>query len=270
MNICNFIKVIVTRATKDLSTINKWNKNDENKKAPVYSSQISLMDRFYNYQIFLENYPKMAMDFKDFSLKYKRLQKYITDKKYWKNNNKDGQQHRFLSYFSFENWQKLPETEKKQHTLDNCKPCNTFHNECSSLHKSAAPEVLNLTSQCKSVTNSVIQLTSPTAKDGATKGLKAVQNLVKIIQPMVEKKLEIKFENQIKVSTYPFKTPKQKKAEFEKYLKETKMKMDKALTDEGDDIHSFLASGKYNQYTKAECLQVMNIKWQLGSEFSLD
>ncbi|CAC5381389.1 unnamed protein product [Mytilus coruscus] len=242
MNICNFAKVIISRATKDLSSINAWKEKKENKKNPIYSSHISLQDRFQNYEIFIDQYPKMTMNFKDFSLKYKRLQGYITDKKYWNNNNKEGQQNKFLEYFSFKNWQKLPEPEKKQHTLENCRLCNTVHIEHSSLHKSAAPEVTKLTALCQSVTNTIIRQSTPSSSHGTTtKGLKAVQNIVKIVQPMMEKNLNIKFENPIKVSISPLKTPEQKRKEFERNLIETKQKMDDAFTDAGEDIHVFLA-----------------------------
>ncbi|VDI34881.1 Hypothetical predicted protein [Mytilus galloprovincialis] len=68
---------------------------------------------------------------------------------------------------------------------------------------------------------------------------------------MMEKNLNIKFENPIKVSLSPLKTPEQKRKEFERNLKETKQKMDDAFTDVGEDIHVFLASGKsFNQYTR--------------------
>ncbi|VDI63951.1 Hypothetical predicted protein [Mytilus galloprovincialis] len=67
----------------------------------------------------------------------------------------------------------------------------------------------------------------------------------------MEKNLNIKFENPIKVSLSPLKTPEQKRKEFERNLKETKQKMDDAFTDVGEDIHVFLASGKsFNQYTR--------------------
>lgn len=58
---------------------------------------------------------------------------------------------------------------------------------------------------------------------------------------MMEKNLNIKFENPIKVSISPLKTPEQKRKEFERNLIETKQKMDDAFTDAGEDIHVFLA-----------------------------
>lgn len=69
MNLCNFAKVIISRCTKDASTINWWNEN------ACSSDQIS---------------------FEKYKYKLPRIQKYITNSKYWKNNNKNGEKMEFI------------------------------------------------------------------------------------------------------------------------------------------------------------------------------
>jgi hypothetical protein len=39
----------------------------------------------------MEKYPKMQISFEKFKYKLPRIQKYITNSKYWKNNNKNGE-----------------------------------------------------------------------------------------------------------------------------------------------------------------------------------
>jgi hypothetical protein len=52
-------------------------------------------------------------------IKYKlpRIQKYITNSKYWKNNNKNGEKMEFIRLHSLRSWFKLPENDKKQHQI---------------------------------------------------------------------------------------------------------------------------------------------------------
>ncbi|CAG2238828.1 unnamed protein product [Mytilus edulis] len=214
MNICNFVKTIITRATKDLSAIEAHRENKENKHAPKYTNHLSIMERYKNYQNFMSKYPKMNVDFKEFGIKLKRLQKYVTDKKYWQNSNKDGQQNKFIEHFSLKNWEKLSNEEKKDHTLENCQRCNTTHISYSSLHLSSSSDSNNLLTLCNAATDSVLSITSPQSQSKTTRGLKTVQNLVKISQPIVEDKLKIKFQNQVKVSLSPMKSLKKK--EFKK------------------------------------------------------
>ena len=105
MNYCNFAKVIISRSTKDIETINWWNtqKDKENKKERL-TNNINMKDRYYNYSIFMEKYPKMYLNFDQFRSKTTKLQSYLSDKKYWQNLNKSGQQHSFLGHFSLKNW----------------------------------------------------------------------------------------------------------------------------------------------------------------------
>ena len=101
MNLCNFAKVIISRCTKDASTINWWNENacssdDLKLDIPAHSQLITTQTRHTLYHTFMEKYPKMQISFEKFKYKLPRIQKYITNSKYWKNNNKNGEKMEFI------------------------------------------------------------------------------------------------------------------------------------------------------------------------------
>ena len=74
MNLCNFAKVIISRCTKDTSTIHWWNDNacssdDLKLDIPAHSQLITTQTRHALYHTFMEKYPKMQISFE----KYKYL-----------------------------------------------------------------------------------------------------------------------------------------------------------------------------------------------------
>ena len=101
MNLCNFAKVIISRCTKDASTIIWWNENacssdDLKLDIPAHSQLITTQTRHTLYHTFMEKYPKMQISFEKFKYKLPRIQKYITNSKYWKNNNNNGEKMEFI------------------------------------------------------------------------------------------------------------------------------------------------------------------------------
>jgi hypothetical protein len=48
----------------------------------------------------MEKYPKMQISFEKYKYKLPRIQKYITNSKYWKNNNKNGEKMEFIRLHS--------------------------------------------------------------------------------------------------------------------------------------------------------------------------
>ena len=109
----------MTRATKDSSTITAWYEKRENKQPPKYVTNMTLTQRFQIYSSFMSNYSKMQMTLANFQAKLPILQKYLTQNKYWKNQNKQGQKSQFMEHFSFTKWTKLDEKERKEHTIEN-------------------------------------------------------------------------------------------------------------------------------------------------------
>ena len=131
MNLCNFAKVIISRCTKDASTIHWWNDNacssdDLKLDIPAHSQLITTQTRHALYHKFMEKYPKMQISFEKFKYTLPRIQKYITNSKYWKNNNKNGEKMEFIRLHSLHSWFKLPENDKKQHQIEDCDTCQSI------------------------------------------------------------------------------------------------------------------------------------------------
>ncbi|CAG2220767.1 unnamed protein product [Mytilus edulis] len=244
MNYCNFAKVIISRSTKDIETINWWNtqKDKENKKERL-TNNINMKDRYYNYSIFMEKYPKMYLNFDQFRSKTTKLQSYLSDKKYWQNLNKSGQQHSFLGHFSLKNWLSLSSNERLQHQLVDCRPCSTVHFNFSTLHKSIAPNFENAHQLYEQGTENILKITSPNSNT-TTKGMKVIKSIVNIIQPIVEQRLDMKFPRPISDSIMlsPPVTPKELQSTKIKVMQESRKKINESFTDGGNDVNNFLSS----------------------------
>jgi hypothetical protein len=104
MNLCNFAQVIISRCTKDASTINWRNANacssdDLKLDIPAHSQLFTTQTRHTLYHTFMRKYPKMQISFEKFKYKLPRIQKYITNSKYWKHSNTNGEQMEFYAYY---------------------------------------------------------------------------------------------------------------------------------------------------------------------------
>ena len=58
MNICNFAKVIIARATKD-NNFEENVRNPSTEMKPSYNNHISVNKRYQNYMLFMNKYPNM-------------------------------------------------------------------------------------------------------------------------------------------------------------------------------------------------------------------
>ncbi|CAG2238817.1 unnamed protein product [Mytilus edulis] len=114
-------------------------------------------------------------------------------------------------------WNKLPGKEKKEHTLEDCNPCNTVHGHISKLHKSAPLKTIELSALCTNATKTLIDITSPKAvKENETKGLNLIKKFVNIVKPVVEKEMNISFNKSISVTMSDIPTPQDRKKEINK------------------------------------------------------
>lgn len=262
MNLCNFGKVIIARATKDLATLDWWNnRNDERKEnlSPILTSHLSEHQRHNNYESFMKDHPKMQIEFGTFRNKLKRLQKYLANKAQWKNNNKNGEQAQFMEHFSLKNWTKLDQYEKQQHCIENCVPCNTIHFNFSQLHNSISSVSTDIYLSCKQTTEHFIDIISPSSKS-QEKGLKIIKSIVNIVQPIVEEKLNSKFDTTISnsITAAPISPRDQQRAIYQSAT-ETRNKVQLTLTEGGNDVINLLSSGKsfkqYNRDRLASCYE---------------
>ncbi|CAG2221106.1 unnamed protein product [Mytilus edulis] len=163
-------------------------------------------------------------------------------------------------------WNKLPGKEKKEHTLEDCNPCNTVHGHISKLHKSAPLKTIELSALCTNATNTLIDITSPKAvKENETKGLNLILNFVKTV---VEKEMKISFNKSISVTMSDIPTPQDRKKEINKNIVESRNKFAESITDGG--IVFWLRENPTNSIIETECQVVLNLNnWRAsGSSFS--
>lgn len=146
MNFCNFAKVIIARSSKDPQSVEWWKNKTEGKSsektlpAPQlskFSNLISAPKRYECYQTIMHRYPKMYIPYKRFSSNLSNLQNYLTNNKYWKHANTNGEKQQFLRKFSLESWSLLSEREKNLHSLQDCARCEATNPSSSSLHRSS-------------------------------------------------------------------------------------------------------------------------------------
>lgn len=80
------------------------------------------------------------MPFSTFTLNLRRLQDFVTNKKYLKNGNNNKERETFTQHFSSSTWHQLSENENKSHQLTSCHPCTTFRAKFSTLHFSSSAQ----------------------------------------------------------------------------------------------------------------------------------
>ena len=155
MNLCNFAQVIISRCTKDASTINWRNENacssdDVKLDIPVHSQLFTTQTRHTLYHTFMGKYPKMQISFEKFKYKLPRIQKYITNSKYWKHSNTNGEKMEFNWLYSLRSWFKLPEHYKKQHQIEDCDKCQSIISNAILHTRSASEGTTELYEVCTS------------------------------------------------------------------------------------------------------------------------
>ncbi|CAC5365492.1 unnamed protein product [Mytilus coruscus] len=273
MDICNFAKVILTRATKDISSLHWWKKQNSDINRPLftdnylnnnsddnsddnsnsiqksYTSNFSLMERHQNYMLFMDGYPKMHVEYDYFKKRISRLQSYLTEKKYWKSGGKSEERNSFLDYFGLQHWYNLQKLEKQNHTLEKCNPCRSIHIDMSSLHKSLDKDSRQILETCQTATDHFINTVSPTSMT-QQKGVKIAKSFINIVQPIIEEKVNIKFNCKLADSLSPSAiTAAEHQQEIKKAVTVSKKKFEEVMKDDGNDVTNFLSSGKsFNQY----------------------
>ncbi|CAG2249232.1 unnamed protein product [Mytilus edulis] len=114
----------------------------------------------------MHKYPSMQINnFKLYCQKTARIQEYVTNAKHYENRNQGGERETFINHFNLIQWLKISETERKQHKLENCMPCNTTHIEISKIHKSVSEtsiQILNLSEQIVENVSSILPTSTAT------------------------------------------------------------------------------------------------------------
>lgn len=94
MNFCNFAKVIIGHNSKVPSSINWWS-SKETSTSGTQSTNYSASFRVNFYHNVMHKYSKMALPHDKFVRQLPRLQNYLVNPKYWKNNNKNEEKKNF-------------------------------------------------------------------------------------------------------------------------------------------------------------------------------
>ncbi|KAK3107278.1 hypothetical protein FSP39_010990 [Pinctada imbricata] len=247
MNLCNFAKVIQARSTKEPSTIQSWqtSSNNETFSSPQNASNIGVSQRYAFYMKFMQRFPKLHVTQNNFGNNIRKVQDYVHKTKYFNGNNKNGERSRFVEHFSLQSWEKLPYSEKITHTYTNCNPCQLLHSEYSSLHKSYSSS--NIPSACKSLGESISALQTNRSMSQKT-GLQVIKSIVNVIQPVVEKNLNIQFPKDVSSCISPSFTTMR---DTTTVMKNVSSSISASLVADDTDVSHFLALNKsYSQHDK--------------------
>jgi hypothetical protein len=99
MNYCNFVKVILARATKDKAQIDHFNSESDNDSIKAqYNNSLPLNIRYDNYTTFMQTFPKMHINsYIYFCQKVPLILNYVYKNTYYTTNNKNGEKSRFVN-----------------------------------------------------------------------------------------------------------------------------------------------------------------------------
>lgn len=103
MNFCKFAKLIIARTSKDPKSL-EWLQSLDKEKTSLptltnFSNLTTVSQKNEFYMKIMQRYPKMYISAKSFSTNLPRLQNYITQSKYWKNDNKHEEKSQFIKMF---------------------------------------------------------------------------------------------------------------------------------------------------------------------------
>ncbi|CAG2217213.1 unnamed protein product [Mytilus edulis] len=263
---CNNVQMLYTqfsvrrrRSSKDLSEIKNFNKHLEEQETnasisnnsfiPKYYNGISLTQRYDNYCAFVDRCKSLHITTYDvFKQQCKRIQDYLSENKYYKNRNTNGEKKTFIEFFSLNKWLKLSDGARREHSLHNCFACQTVLMEQSSLHTSFLQSRLN--SACTQMVESFSSLTAKC--NTPTQGNKIVKTVVGLIQPLIEKNLNVNFKEAVAASLNL--TPRVSASEREQNITRVIINTNKQIENsykENDLDIEHLASGKsYQQYDR--------------------
>ena len=88
---------------------------------------------------------------------------------------------------------------RKCNTLYKIVNCNTIHIEFSKLHKSLPKHASIITDSCSEGTENILSMAS--GSDPLRKGINIVKSMVVIVQPILEKQLNVNFHRKHSSST---------------------------------------------------------------------
>ena len=253
MNCCNFVKVILARATKDKAQIDHFNSESDNDSIKAqYNNSLPLNIRYDNYTTFMQTFPKMHINsYIYFCQKVPLIQNYVYKNTYYTTNNKNGEKSRFVNHFSLQSWLQLTNSQKHGHQLENCNECNTHDLEYSILHKAVPLEAKNTYKMSQDLTTNISQHTI--SRNPSNKGIKVAKSMVNILNPVFEKEFGYTFQKAMieAHNLSPQESSKEKGKKVEKSVRQTKQSITKSIEENDKDATILLSMGKsYSQYER--------------------
>lgn len=256
MNYCNFAKVFQARTSKDRNVL-EWKENGmvtDYPTAPKYVTNLCDQQRLENYISLISKFPKLHMPFSTFRLKLRRVQDFVTNKKYFKNGNNNKERETFTQHFSFSTWHQLSENEKKSHQLINCHPCATFHAKFSALHSSASAQQKHINEASEKLASEIFaQFGNSRSPNSESKGIKVIKNMIDVVQPIIENKMGITFKSHLSnnFSVKGIVSPSQNRKSVENTVKKSNRTIENLIINNDTDAMNFLASGQsYSMYDR--------------------
>lgn len=238
MNFCNFAKIIIARNSKETQKTTETTAETTTIRIPVFNNNVTVAKRYDFYQNVMNKYPKMYLTSMAFASNLPRLQKYITESKFWKNGNRNGEKRQFIENFNLQSWNKLSEREKHMHRLIDCIKCEAHNPTISSMHSSVSDITQNIIKKTNELAEEIQNLHAARLVDGA-------EQLVKMIEPIMEKTFKTSMKKTVSTQyNLTEKVPSEKKQrEKIKSTKESSEKIAKIISNNDGEVASFLASG---------------------------
>ena len=188
----------------------------------------------------MNKYPKMHLPYDKFVRQLPRLQNYLTNPKYWKQNNKNGQKRDFFEQFSLQKWDSLSHREKLYHTVYDCLRCeNSKLINYSVLHKSATD-----------TTENIVKLSTELAQEIDNKNSTGVNTILNVLEPIFQKEFQTNLKSVVSERyNLTEKLPSEQKRKLKiQQQRENTNEINKIITNNDNEVQNFLASGKsYSQ-----------------------
>lgn len=193
MNFCNFAKIIIARNSKETQNTTETTGETTTIRIPVFNNNVTVAKRYDFYQNVMNKYPKMYLTSKAFASNLPRLQKYITESKFWKNGNRNGEKRKLIENFNLQSWNKLSEREKHMHRLIDCIKCEASNPTISSMHSSVTDTTQNIIQKTNELAQEIENMHAARLVDGA-------EQLVKMIEPIMENTFKTSMKKQYQLN----------------------------------------------------------------------
>ncbi len=248
MNICNFAKVICARSMKEIR------QDPGVDTPPKYHTNLSMKYRYNMYTEIMSDWKRMQFEkFDQFRNNLRRIEEYLSNRKYWTGNNSNGEKQVFLKSFSLASWEKLKVYRKKLHTLRDCTECSIYDWRASTSHRSSSSVNNSMSSLLQHIGDIVPDVDENRNLSYVSKSFaaSAAEEVISLINPAFENCCGLPVEEAMMI-------PRKKQARIEvqevvhKEVKSVLVKSSQAIQHESEDavIHAASFTESDAQYER--------------------